>query len=109
MVYAIRGATGQGMRFYVGYVGSSLWVDVPEGFLTDGPSVPAWMLRFFPVGWLIKASAVHDRLREDLRYAKTDGDAIFLTAMKAERTPVLIREIAFWLVRMNRSRLPHNA
>lgn len=97
----------EGMRFYIGFVGSTLWVDVPAGFETDGPSAPAWAIRLLPSGWartLAKPSAVHDCLREDLRYAKIDGDAIFLTAMKANDTPVLLRILAFVLVRLNHSR-----
>lgn len=32
---AIFRAVG-GLRFYVGHIGSSLYVDVPDGFLTNG-------------------------------------------------------------------------
>ncbi len=94
----------EGMRFDIGFLGSGLSVWVPPGFVTDGPSVPVWLRWALPVGRMIKAAAVHDCLREDLRFSKLEGDAIFLTAMRAERTPVWLRELAFVAVRLNGSR-----
>jgi hypothetical protein len=93
-----------GLTFDVGYLGSGLSVTVPEGFETDGPSVPFWALPFIKVGCMIRAAAVHDRLREDPRFSLIDCDAIFLTAMKAEGVPALQRELAFLAVRFNQSR-----
>ena len=90
--------------FDLGYLGSGLSVMVPAGFETDGPSVPFWALPLVKVGCMIRAAAVHDQLREDLRFSLIDCDAIFLTAMKAERVPALQRELAFLAVRLNHSR-----
>lgn len=93
-----------GFDFYIGYPGSGLAVRVPDGFVTDGPSIP-WLVRWaIPTKRMVKASAVHDMLREDRRFTKLEGDAIFLTAMQVERTPFVLRELAFLAVRANGSR-----
>ncbi|RYF04039.1 MAG: DUF1353 domain-containing protein [Oxalobacteraceae bacterium] len=94
-----------GFRYYIGHVGSSTYIDVPDGFLTDGPSMPAWLAKIIPAQTLVKSSAVHDYLRENLRYSKPEGDAIFLTAMYAEGTPAWLRELAFIAVRLDNHRL----
>ena len=106
-VYKIRGADGAGLRWDVGYLGSGLGVHVPEGFETDGPSAPLWLLPLLPVRRMVKASAVHDMLREDVRWTKLETDAIFLMAMETEGTPLWARVLAYKAVRLNRSRTGH--
>lgn len=106
-VYAIRGADGQGMRYDIGFLGSGMSVHVPEGFETDGPSAPIWVIPFMPIGRMIKASAVHDMLREDARFTLLETDLVFLAAMETEGTPVVVRWAAFNAVRLNRSRTQH--
>jgi hypothetical protein len=91
-------------RFDIGYLGSGLSIEVPAGFETDGPSIPWWLAPIARAGSMVRASAVHDRLREDLRFTKLEGDAIFLTALAAEGVPAWRREIAFLAVRLNRNR-----
>ena len=93
-----------GFDFDIGYLGSGLRVRVPAGFLTDGPSIPIAFRWALPTNRMVKASAVHDMLREDRRFSKLEGDAIFLTAMQVEGTPAWLREIAFLAVRLNGSR-----
>lgn len=107
-VYKIRGVDGQGLRWDVGYLGSGFSVQVPEGFETDGPSAPVLLLPFLPVTRMVKASAVHDMLREDVRWTKLETDAIFLMAMETEGTPLWARVLAYRAVRLNGSRAPHN-
>lgn len=97
-------AAAETFWYEIGFLGSGLRVEVAKGDRTDGPSVPFWALPVFPVGRLIKASAVHDKLRADLRFTKLEGDAIFLAAMQAEGAPAWQREVAFLLVRLNRNR-----
>ncbi len=94
----------QTFQFDIGYLGSGLTVVVKKGFISDGPSAPKWLLRFIPFETMIKSCAIHDMLREDLRFSKTEGDAIFLTAMCAEGTPAWLREISYLVVRLNGSR-----
>ena len=91
-------------RYDVGYLGSGLSVTVPAGFETDGPSVPWWAVKIVDVGAFVRSACVHDRLREDLRFTKLDGDAVFLTAMQAEGVKPWQRELIFLAVRLNRSR-----
>ena len=107
---AIFRAVG-GFRFYVGYLGSSIHIDVPDGFLTDGPSAPEWALRLLPKFWaqsLAKPSCVHDLLREDPHFDKFDGDVQFLCAMKAAKVPAPLMWVAFFLVLSNGSRAQRN-
>lgn len=110
-IYAIRGEAGDGFRFWIGYEGSSLVVHVPEGFLTDGPSIPSlvrWLVPKTAIRQAMKAAAVHDLLCEDPRFDRLTADAIFLTAMKAEGTPTLWREVFFRAVRTNGSKARRN-
>lgn len=95
-----------GFRFYIGFVGSTLWLDIEDGEIFD-VSFSAWLLRILPSGWarcLILPAAVHDKLRADLRHPKIDGDAAFLVAMNATRTPWPLMWVAFIGVLLNRSR-----
>lgn len=108
---AIFRAVG-GFRFYVGYVGSSLHVDIPDGFLTDGVSAPVWVLKLLPIKVLhamAKPACVHDLLREDLRFSKFDGDVQFLVAMKTAKVPWPIMWAAFFLVLGNNNRSIRNS
>lgn len=110
-LYAIRGAEGDGFDFYIGYKGSSLWVHVPEGFLTDGPSIPSivrWAIPKSVIQATLKSAAVHDLLCEDPRFERHEADAIFLTAMYAEGTPSFWREVFFQAVRTNKSKARRN-
>ena len=93
-----------GFTFDIGFLGSGLAVTVPAGFESDGPSVPSWALRIVDVGAFIRSAIVHDMLRQDLRFTKLDGDAIFLTAMQAEGVTPWQRELIFLAVRLNNSR-----
>lgn len=99
--------TAQAFRFEIGFLGSGLAVDVPAGFETDGPSIPWWLAPIARPGSMVRSAAVHDRLREDPRFSKLEGDAILLTAMAAEGVRPLLRELAFLAVRLNRSRATH--
>ncbi|MES2086549.1 MAG: hypothetical protein V4514_19885 [Pseudomonadota bacterium] len=56
---------------------------------------------------MVKSSAVHDMLREDLRFTKLETDAYFLMAMETEGTPLLVRWAAYRAVRLNGSRAAH--
>lgn len=125
--FRVVGAAGNGLWFYVGAPDSGVGVHVPEGFLTDRASWPGWLrglLRLLGLGafvqWvdacLAKAAIIHDRLREDLAFALVDCDALFLVALKADLPTwsgprwagVLLSEVAFACVRLNRSREQHN-
>ena len=100
--------TEKQFQYDIGYEGSGLCVKVPAGFQTDGPSIPPLLQKLLPLRNMIKSCAVHDMLREDYRFTKLEGDAIFLSAMQAEKTPFILRELAFLLVRLNNSRKRHN-
>lgn len=110
-VYRIEGDGEYGFTFYIGYEGSTLWVHVPEGFETDGPSIPAWARPTIPksaVERAMKSAAVHDLLREDPRFSAADADAVFWAAMTAENTPSFWRWVFFNAVISNGSKERHN-
>lgn len=90
--------------FEVGRLGSGFAITVPAGFESDLASIPAWALRLVDAGALARSAVLHDFLRERLSFTKLEGDAIFLTAMAAERVKPWQRELVFAAVRLNRSR-----
>jgi hypothetical protein len=113
-----------GMWFYVGNPSTGLGVLIPDGFITDGPSFPYWLrillhlvgLRTWVTDCLLKASAIHDRMREDRQFSLIESDCYFLIALKADQKNWLgpgwacdlLRELAFLGVRTNRGRLVRN-
>jgi hypothetical protein len=110
-VYRILGPEGRGFTYEVGFLGSGLRVRVPEGFITDGPSIPSiirWAVPKKAIGQAMKSAAVHDLLREDERFTLLEGDSIFYMCMEAEGTPAFWRERFFDAVRQNKNRTKHN-
>lgn len=106
-LYRVRGDTGDGFVFHVGFDGSGLAVHVPEGFVTDGPSIPGWCRWLVPKAareQAMKSAAVHDRLCEDPQFTRPEADVHFLIAMYAEKTPPFWREVFFTAVRTNSSK-----
>jgi len=98
-------------RWYIGFPGSTMWIDIPDGFLTDLVSANHRFLRILPKSWarsLIGPSIVHDRMREDLRFSKLRGDLEFLDAMDVNGTPGPLKWAAFAMVLANNSREQHN-
>jgi Protein of unknown function (DUF1353) len=111
-LYRILGGDGRGFAYDVGFLGSGLRVRVPEGFVTDGPSIPSfirWAVPKKAIGQAMKSAAVHDLLREDERFTLLEGDSIFYMCMEAEGTPAFWRERFFDAVRQNKSRTKRNA
>jgi hypothetical protein len=94
------------LAYEVDYLGSGWVVAAPVGFETDGPSVPWWAVRLLPVGMMVRASIVHDKLRSEPRRSKLLGDLIFFEAMGVDGVPLFWRLIAFVGVLLNFSRDP---
>lgn len=123
-LYRIIADEPPGMWFYIGDPNGRQGVLIPNGFITDGPSLPSWLqfllglvlLKNWVIECLLKASAVHDRMREDQRYSVEEADCYFLIAMKADQKNwegpqwacSMLRELAFLGVRTNRSRKVRN-
>lgn len=110
-VYQIRGRSGNGLRFHIGFEGSGLQVHVPEYFETDGPSIPGavrWLVPKAAIKQAMKSAAVHDLLCEDPRFCRADADAQFWAAMTAEGTPKAWRWIFFQAVIHNNSKERYN-
>lgn len=126
--YVVRGEVGDGFWFYFGRPEDRRGIHIPEGFVTDGASIPRWIMRVLPRRirrWvaerLFKSAILHDRLRELLEFSLIEADAYFLVALEADGLRwhgqaksifhragrVLLREAAFIAVRNNRSRINH--
>lgn len=56
---------------------------IPNGFITDGASVPRllWWL-FNPMGRYAKAAILHDWLLKQRKYGRKDADFLFRAAMR---------------------------
>lgn len=89
------------LAYEVDFIGSGWVVEAPAGFSCDGPSVPAWALRFLPVGRMARSSVVHDQMRRDRRRSKLLGDYVFFEAMGVEGVAMHWRLIAFCCVLLN--------
>lgn len=81
---------GQTMVFYVGEIGSGFAVVVPQGFISDGPSVPRILWNVLPVwGKWSRAGILHDYLCCLIAWGhphpaapdRNAADRIFLEAM----------------------------
>lgn len=110
-IYRIKGAEGNGFVFHIGHEHSTLWVHVPEGFLTDGASIPSavrWMVPKSVQELALKPAAVHDALCEHPAFDRLTADAIFLCALKAVGMPLMWRELFFRSVRYNKSKARRN-
>jgi hypothetical protein len=95
----------EGFRFYIGDDKSGEWVNVPDGYLTDGASVPRIFWSIIPPwGAYGQAAVVHDILCEYLSITK-DGlpmritrarcDEILLEAMIALGVPAWKRQVIY--------------
>lgn len=89
----------EGFRYYVGWKGNVAWVDIPEGFLTDGASVPRifWGL-IPPWGKYGAAAIVHDYLCEFLQM-QVNGQAVNISRKTADKIfceAMEVLEVPWW-------------
>lgn len=94
--------------YYVGAKGSMVTVRIPEGYMTDGASVPKWFTWLLPaMGKYAQAAVVHDYLCEYLTVhidgtprpiSRNRADLIFLEAMGVLDIPVYIKYPMYWAV-----------
>lgn len=90
----------------IGHKGSNRQVIIPQGFLTDGASIPKVLSKFIPPwGKYGAAAIVHDYLCETLQIvdqgqprliSRKEADKIFLEAMGVLKVPLCIR-LSFYL------------
>ena len=95
-------------RYYLDDKYSNRWVYVPEGYLTDGASVPRLFWNLVPPwGVYGQAAIVHDYLCEFLsitvdgmsqNITRKQADRIFLEAMKVLEVPAYLRYPMFYAV-----------
>jgi len=87
--------------YHVGTEDSKEIITVPEGFITDGASIPkfAWSLIGGPLGRYAPAAVVHDFLYFKFYYRRRIADEIFYEAMGVLGVPLWKRQTMFWAVR----------
>lgn len=87
--------------YYVGKIGSDMWVTVPAGFLSDGASVPGLVRGLVPrMGRLSQPAFLHDYLCETYEVSTENGteikqipinrklvDRIFFEALLVSKVP----------------------
>jgi len=107
--------TDDEFTFYIGVVKDQKYVIVPDGFFTDGATVPRFLWWMFPPwGVYGQAAVLHDFLCQNLRLTKngdnpdltvsqTEVDKIFEMAMKVLGTPWIKRKIMYWAVHLYHS------
>lgn len=95
-------------RYYIGDKYSERWVYVPEGYLTDGASVPRIFWNIVPP-WGIygQAAIVHDYLYQHLtimvhgnpnKITRRYADKIFLEAMTVLEVPAYLKYPMYYAV-----------
>lgn len=94
-----------GFRFYIGTLEDDCWVNVPDGFLTDGASVPQILWSLIPPwGAYGQAAVLHDYLCEYLsitrngvpeRITRETADEIFNAAMLVLEVPTATRKTLY--------------
>ena len=101
--------------FYIGEVTDQKFVTVPQGFFTDGATVPRLLWPIFPPwGEYGQAAVTHDYLCTTLTLTKNgdnpilkitqaEVDKIFEKAMKVLGTPWWKRKIMYWAVHLYHS------
>lgn len=92
MGYDLWRVVDGGYRAYL-KADKSAWVDVQDGFLTDGASIPKVFRNIYtPWSWYGQAAGTHDKLCETLQYMTAAGpvtmtraecDAVFLAGLLA--------------------------
>lgn len=97
-------------KFYVGDRADNLWVLIPEGFLSDGATVPRllwWLVP--PWGRHGHAAIIHDYLCEypvlhkdsvEVVINRKQVDKIFNEAMKISKVNRIIRHVMYGAVRL---------
>lgn len=93
------------LAYEVGFLGSGWTITAPTGFCTDLASLPVWFARTRPgralAAKIARASIVHDRMRQDLRWPKLLGDYVFFEALGVDRVPLGWRLVCFAAVLIN--------
>lgn len=100
----------KGFEFYVGQKQEDHFVYIPNGYLTDGATVPSFLKRLVPTwGTYGAATIVHDYLCEHLevvvkgqrvKITRAESDRIFLEAMEVLGVPKWRRYPMYIAVRL---------
>ncbi len=90
-------------EYHVGSENSGEVIQVPEGYETDGISIPrfCWVIVGHPLsGEAVQASVIHDFLYQYGLYDQKRSDEIFLEALIVLKVSVWKRQIMFQALRM---------
>lgn len=97
------------LSYEVGFLGSGRRITVPEGYETDGASIPRWLWSILPAwGRYSRAALVHDYLYDCLiagvphKEARTRAaaDEVFLEAMLVSDVSRLVAHMMWACVRL---------
>ena len=90
--------------YHVGGLGTSTFIRVPRGFVTDFASVPKFLHPILPkVGTHGKAAVLHDWLYHLVRKGelrRVVADAMFLEAMQTLKVPIWKNRLLYYGVRL---------
>ena len=89
-------------EYHVGKEDSHEIVYVPEGYVSDGASIPRWLWTVVghPFGEYAQAAVLHDMLCEDEIYARKKCDRVFLESLKVLKVNIIKRRLMYWGVRL---------
>jgi len=88
-------------EYHVGKEDSHEIVYVPEGYVSDGASIPRWLWTVVghPFGEYAQAAVLHDMLCEDEIYKRKKCDLVFLESLKVLKVNIIKRRLMYWGVR----------
>lgn len=95
-----------GYRYYIGYKGSDEYVDVEDGFVTDGATIPRFLWSILPpIGEYTQATTLHDKLCTT--YTKTkviNGVPVQVSITRKEidailKEALLVLEVTPWKIK----------
>ena len=89
-------------EYHIGSEASPEVIKIPQGFITDGASIPKpfWSVIGGPLGRYAPAAVVHDFLYIKQTYSRKKSDGIFLEAMKILKVSWWKRRSMWLAVRM---------
>lgn len=89
-------------EYHVGSEDSHEIIYVPEGFITDGASIPRflWPIVGHPLGEYAQSAVLHDFILKDEIYPRKKCDRVFLESLKVLGVNPIKRRIMYWGVRL---------
>ena len=89
-------------KYHIGSEDSEETINIPEGFMTDGASIPKafWSIIGHPFAKYAQAAVIHDYMYNQKLFWRKKCDKIFLEAMGVLKVPWWKRQAMYRAVRM---------